>query len=105
MIANPIDPTTTADESPQPCKLRLYITGMSPRSIKAIELLKVICNKYFQSTYELEVIDIYQQPQLCKQDQIMVAPTLIRLSPGPVHRLVGSIDDEKSILNLLNYVG
>jgi circadian clock protein KaiB len=78
--------------------LRLYVTGMTPRSQNAIAQLKTICEEYLQGSYELEVIDIYQQPTLAKGDQIIAAPTLIKLLPLPLRRLVGDLSNKERVL-------
>jgi circadian clock protein KaiB len=78
--------------------LRLYITGMTPRSTQAIENLKKICEEHLKGRYDLEVIDIYQQPTLAKDEQIIAAPTLIKKLPVPIRRLVGDLSDEERVL-------
>ena len=64
--------------------LRLFVTGQTPRSVKSIENLKRVCEKYLKGRYELEVIDIYQQPALAAEGQIIAAPTLIKAMPLPL---------------------
>jgi circadian clock protein KaiB len=78
--------------------LRLYITGMTPRSQDAITRTKSICEEHLQGRYELEVIDIYQQPMLAKGDQILAAPTLIKRLPLPLRRLVGDLSNKQRVL-------
>jgi circadian clock protein KaiB len=78
--------------------LRLYVTGMTPRSLQAIDNLKKICEDYLQGRYDLEVIDIYQQPNLAKGEQILAAPTLIRKLPLPMRRFVGDLSNKEKIL-------
>jgi len=78
--------------------LRLYVTGMTPRSQNAIAHLKTICEEYLHGRYELEVIDIYQQPTLAKGDQIIAAPTLIKRLPLPLRRLVGDLSNVDRVL-------
>ncbi len=78
--------------------LRLYISGMSPRSIKAIENIKKICEENLKGRYELEVIDIFQQPQYVKKEQLLAAPTLIKKLPLPLRRLIGDMSDKDRIL-------
>jgi circadian clock protein KaiB len=84
--------------------LRLYVTGMTPRSINAIENIKKICEENLQGRYELEVIDIYQQPQYAKQEQILAAPTLIKKLPLPLRKFIGDMSDKEKILIGLNLV-
>jgi circadian clock protein KaiB len=78
--------------------LRLYITGLTPRSTKAIQNIKKICEENLKGRYELEVIDIYQQPVLAKDEQIIAAPTLFKKLPLPLRRLVGDMSDKERIL-------
>lgn len=84
--------------------LRLYVTGMTPRSINAIKNIRKICEENLQGRYELEVIDIYQQPQYAKQEQILAAPTLIKKLPLPLRRFIGNMSDKEKILIGLNLV-
>jgi circadian clock protein KaiB len=78
--------------------LRLYVTGMTPRSTEAITRIKEICDEYLASRYELEVIDIYQQPTLAKGEQIIATPTLIKKLPLPLRRLVGDLSNKQRVL-------
>lgn len=78
--------------------LRLYITGMTPNSKRAVENIKKICEEHLEGRYELEVIDIYQQPQLAAGDQIIAAPTLLKMLPGPLKRLIGDMSNTEKVL-------
>jgi circadian clock protein KaiB len=78
--------------------LRLYVTGVTPRSTKAITNVKEICEKYLKGRYELEVIDIYQQPKLAQGEQIIAVPTLIKKLPLPLRRLIGDMSDTEKFL-------
>ena len=84
--------------------LRLYVSGASPRSTEAIAKIKEICEEYLPGQYDLEVIDIYQQPELAREQQIIAAPTLIKESPGTLRRLIGSLSNTRSILQRLGIV-
>jgi circadian clock protein KaiB len=84
--------------------LRLYVTGMTPRSTRAIKNLQAICDEYLDGRYELDVIDIYQQPVLAKGEQIVAAPTLIRKLPLPIRRLVGDMSVRERVLVGLDLV-
>jgi circadian clock protein KaiB len=77
--------------------LRLYITGMTPRSVEAIASIKIFCEKHLQGRYDLEIIDIYQHPELAQSDQIVAAPTLIKSLPAPLRRLVGNLSQEERV--------
>jgi circadian clock protein KaiB len=78
--------------------LKLYITGMTPRSTRAILNIKKICDEYLSGRYELEVIDIYQNPILAKGEQIIAAPTLIKKLPLPLRKFIGDMSDTERIL-------
>jgi circadian clock protein KaiB len=78
--------------------LRLFVAGMSPKSLQAIENIKRICETYLPNRYQLEVIDVYQQPILAKDGQIVAAPTLIKELPPPLRKLVGSMSDTERVL-------
>jgi circadian clock protein KaiB len=78
--------------------LRLYVAGTTPKSSQAILNIKQFCEEYLKGRYELEVIDIYQQPVLAKGEQIIAAPTLIKKLPLPLRRFIGSMADVERIL-------
>ena len=78
--------------------LRLYVTGMTPRSTEAFASIKAICEDRLQGRYELEVIDIYQHPQLAIDEQIIAVPTLVKMLPAPLRRLVGDLSNEERVL-------
>jgi circadian clock protein KaiB len=78
--------------------LRLYVTGLSPRSIAAIESTKQICEEYLKDRYELEVIDLTKRPALAEGEQIIAAPTLIKRLPEPLRRLVGDLTNQERVL-------
>jgi circadian clock protein KaiB len=84
--------------------LRLYVTGMTPRSTEAIKNLQAICGEYLEGRFDLEVIDIYQQPVLTQGEQIVAAPTLIKKLPLPMRRLVGDMSDRERVLLGLDLV-
>lgn len=78
--------------------LRLYITGASPQSMRAIASVKKICEENLQGQYELEVVDLYQQPQLAEGEQIIAAPTLIKKLPLPLRRIIGDMSKTERVL-------
>ena len=84
--------------------LRLYITGMTPRSARAVRNLQAICDEYLEGRYDLEVIDIYQQPVLTKGEQIIAAPTLIKKLPLPMRRIIGDMSNRERVLLGLDLV-
>lgn len=71
--------------------LRLYVTGFTPASRRALTNLKTVCEEHLQGRFELEVIDIFQKPALAKGEQILATPTLVKLLPAPVQRFIGDL--------------
>jgi circadian clock protein KaiB len=78
--------------------LKLYVAGITPRSKNAIQSVTELCEKYLKDRYELEIIDIYQQPTLAAGEQIIAAPTLIKKLPLPLRRLIGNMASEEKML-------
>jgi circadian clock protein KaiB len=78
--------------------LKLYVTGMTPRSMKAVTNIREICEEHLSGRYELEVVDIFQQPVLAQGEQIIAAPTLIKKLPLPLRRFIGDMSDQEKIL-------
>jgi len=79
--------------------LRLYVTGTTDRSIRAIANIRGFCERYLKGHYELKVVDIYQQPSLVHEQQIIAAPTLVKSEPPPQKRLVGDFSDRDRLLS------
>jgi len=78
--------------------LRLYVAGTTPRSAIAISNIKKICEEQLKGLYELQVIDLYQQPELARGDQIVAVPTLIKKLPPPIQRIIGDLSDRDRVL-------
>ena len=78
--------------------LRLFITGITPRSVDAVKEVRKLCEEYLKGRYELEVIDLYTQPQAASTNQIVAAPTLIKLLPLPVRKIVGDMTEKEKLL-------
>jgi circadian clock protein KaiB len=78
--------------------LRLYIAGTSSKSMRAVANIKEICEGSLKNRYDLEVIDIYQQPVLTKGEQIIAAPTLVKKLPLPLRKFIGDMSDTERIL-------
>lgn len=78
--------------------LRLYVAGQSARAIAALQNLKTICNEHLAGRYRIEVIDLLQQPQLARGDQIVAVPTLVRHLPPPVKKIIGDLSNEERVL-------
>jgi circadian clock protein KaiB len=87
-----------AKQGRQKYVLQLYVTGMTPRSTQAITNIRKICEQYLMGTYELKVIDIYQQPKLAKGDQIIATPTLIKKLPLPLRKFIGDMSNTERFL-------
>jgi circadian clock protein KaiB len=85
--------------------LRLFISGSTPRSTKAVASIRSLCEEHLSGRYDLEVIDIYQQPEHAVVAQIIAAPTLIKQLPLPLRRFIGNLSDRKKMLVALNIVG
>lgn len=82
--------------------LQLYITGTTERSNEAVTNILNLCEKYLEGRYELEVVDIYQQPAKAADAQIIAAPTLIKHLPKPIKRLIGNLSDPEKVIVGLN---
>ena len=82
--------------------LRLLVTGATPNSSRAIANLKDICETYLKGKYELEIVDVYQQPAIAESEQIVALPLLIKKSPSPQKRLIGDMSDLEKVLRGLS---
>jgi len=78
--------------------LRLYVTGTTGKSMRAIQNVRRICEEHLHGLYDLEVVDIYKNLPLARGDQIIAAPTLIKRLPVPLRRLIGDMSDEQRVL-------
>lgn len=78
--------------------LRLYIAGQTPRSIAALNNLKVICEDELKGKYRIEVIDLARKPELAKENQIFAIPTLVRQIPVPIRKIIGDLSDKHRVL-------
>lgn len=78
--------------------LRLYVTGTTGKSVRAIQNVRRICEEHLEGLYDLEVVDIYKNLPLARGDQIIAAPTLIKRLPAPLRRLIGDMSDEQRVL-------
>jgi circadian clock protein KaiB len=78
--------------------LRLFVSGSSPRSARAIRNIQALCEAKLHGRYDLEVIDIYQQPDQVKGEQIVVTPTLVKKFPLPLRRIIGDLSDRERVL-------
>jgi len=78
--------------------LRLYVTGSTGRSLRAVHNLKKICEEHLSNEYDLEVIDIYKDPEAARAEQIIAAPTLVKKLPEPIRKFVGDLSNTQKIL-------
>jgi circadian clock protein KaiB len=81
--------------------LRLYVSGMTPRSRQAIDNIRKLCEEHMAGRYDLEIIDIYQQPHLAKEGQVIAAPTLVKKLPPPLRKVIGDMGDPGRIMVVL----
>jgi circadian clock protein KaiB len=79
-------------------RLRLYIAGATPRSTEAVSNITAVCERHLSGRFDLEVADVYQQPEMLHQDDIVALPTLVRLLPLPLRRMVGNLADEERVV-------
>ncbi len=87
-----------------PYKLRLYVTGHSPRTERAVANLKQICQDELDGQYELTIIDVLERPQLAEEEKILATPTLIKELPPPIRRIIGDLSDRDKVLLGLDLV-
>lgn len=85
-------------DAPAKYILRLYIVGQTPKSVAALENLKKICEDHLQGQYEIETVDLLQNPSRARNDQILAIPTLVRSLPSPVVHLIGDLSDTQKVL-------
>lgn len=84
--------------------LRLFVTGSTPKSSRAIQNIRALCEEKLQGRYDLEVIDIYQKPEQAKPEQIVVTPTLVKKLPLPFRKIIGDLSDKERVLVGLDLV-
>jgi circadian clock protein KaiB len=88
-------------EEPKLWQLRLYVAGQSPKSVLAFANLKRLCEEHLAGEFEIEVIDLIENPRLAKDDQIVAIPTLVRKLPEPVRKIIGDLSDtERTLVGL-----
>jgi circadian clock protein KaiB len=101
---NSVDSFEQALSSDQHFVLQLYVTGATQRSMSAIAALKKICDEELQGRCEIEVIDMYQHPELARSEQVVVAPTLIKKLPAPIRRMIGDLSNKEKVLKGLGII-
>ena len=85
-------------------KLRLFVTGSTPRSTRAIANMRKICEENLSGRYDLEVVDVYENPDATRELQIIATPTLVKILPEPLRRIIGDLSDKERVLAGLNLV-
>lgn len=93
-----IDPVTVPEEQKNRWILRLYVAGQTPKCIAAFANLKKICADFLEDRYQIEVIDLLENPQLARGDQILAIPTLVRNLPEPVRKIIGDLSNTEKVL-------
>ena len=83
-------------------RLRLYVAGTAPNSVKAIANCRAICDEHFASGHDLEIVDLLEHPKRAVADGVIVTPTLLKLFPLPVQRVIGSLSDTNQLLIALS---
>jgi circadian clock protein KaiB len=89
---------TTGTDSDGTWELRLYVTGRSPKSLRAIENLRGACEEHLAGGYRIEIVDLLENPRLAADDQILAVPTVVRRLPAPIRKLVGDLSDTDRLL-------
>lgn len=92
---------TSHTQSPKQWQLRLYVAGQTPKSVTAFANLQRICEEYLAGEFEIEVIDLVENPRLARDDQIVAIPTLVRKLPEPIRKIIGDLSDtERTLVGL-----
>jgi circadian clock protein KaiB len=91
-------PRPSKPRKPAAWKLRLYVAGQTPKSIRAFANLKVLCEAHLKGRYQLEVIDLLEHPHLARGDQIVAIPTLVVKLPPPVRKIIGDLSNADRVL-------
>jgi circadian clock protein KaiB len=97
-MQSPDDWNAPASSAAQTYQLRLYVAGQTPKSVLALANLKQICEAHLQGRYEIEVVDLLQDPQLASGDQILALPTLVRRLPEPIKKIIGDLSNTERVL-------
>jgi circadian clock protein KaiB len=95
---SPESATATHGGSAESWDLRLYVTGQSPNSIRAIENLRRACEEHLPGRYRIQVVDLLESPRLAAEDQILAVPTVVRKLPVPIRKIVGDLSDTDRLL-------
>ena len=93
---------SAGEENGEVWELRLYVAGQTPKSLAAFANLKKFCEEHLAGRYRIEVIDLVQQPQLARGDQIFAVPTLVRKLPEPLRKIIGDLSNTEKVLGGLD---
>lgn len=96
---------STAYARPQAYVLRLFVAGMTARSTRAVQNIRAICEEHFAGAYQLEVVNLYEQPVLAVDEQIIAAPTCVKEFPLPARRVIGDMSNSARVLEGLDLLG
>ncbi|MGZ8390355.1 MAG: circadian clock KaiB family protein [Rhodoplanes sp.] len=88
-------PAAAAGDQSERWELRLYVAGVTPKSVKAFANLKRLCEQHMPGRYSIELVDLLEKPQLAKGDEIIAIPTLVRKLPQPIRKIVGDLSNEE----------
>ena len=91
-------PRTAKPRKPEVFKLRLYVAGQTPKSIRAFANLEVVCDQHLKGRYQIEVIDLLEHPEMARGDQIVAIPTLVIKLPQPVRQIIGDLSNTDRVL-------
>ncbi len=94
----PVEPSAAAGGVPEIYQLRLYVAGQSPRSVRALDNLRKVCDEHLAGRYRVEVIDLLVNPALARGDEIVALPTLVRRLPEPIRKIIGDLSDTARVL-------
>lgn len=92
------DQAAPADAGPREYELRLYVAGQTPRCLEAMENLRQVCETHLSGKYQIEVVDLLENPRLAADDQIVAIPTLVRKLPEPIRKIVGDLSNTERVL-------
>jgi len=92
------DAAADADADPETWRLRLYVSGESPKSVEAFANLRRLCETHLAGGYEIEVVDLLEHPRLARGDEIIAIPTLVRQLPSPMRKIIGDLSDTDRVL-------
>ncbi len=98
MVDSKSNKMNKSDEDIEVWNLRLYVAGQTPKSVEAFANLKDICETHLKGKYNIEVIDLSENPELAKNDNILAIPTLVRKLPEPVKKIIGTLTNEEKVL-------